>query len=98
MKEVVIQMSDDMFERIMKAESLPDMYGTDIVNAMNCIKRGIVLPDTHGEIKDIDEVLLGIRWKNGHGYKAYMYAKPISDEIATLVPAKRNAKTTEGVI
>lgn len=34
----VVNIDDAMFERIMDAQSVPDMYGTDIVNALNCIK------------------------------------------------------------
>ena len=42
--DVVITVEKDAFDRIKAAKSVPDMYGTDIVNAMNSIKFGEIRP------------------------------------------------------
>jgi hypothetical protein len=77
MKELVIQMSDDMFERIMKAQSTPDMCGTDIVNAMNCIKSGTVLPKGHDRLVEAKAVI------------KTLFAHQTIDDVPTIVEADK---------
>lgn len=39
-KQLIIDIDCDLLNRIHEAKSVPDMYGTDIVNAINAIKLG----------------------------------------------------------
>lgn len=38
--KLIIDIDEEMYKRICKAQSVPDMYGVDIVNALNRIKNG----------------------------------------------------------
>ena len=38
--QLIIDIDDEMYKRICEAQSVPDMYGTDVVNAINRIKTG----------------------------------------------------------
>ena len=55
--EFVINISKEVYENILKAKSVPDMLGIDIVNTINAIKNGIRLPEGHGELKDADVMI-----------------------------------------
>ena len=46
--KLIIDIDEEMYKRICEAQSVPDMYGTDIVNAITRIQNGEVLPDNHG--------------------------------------------------
>ena len=39
--KIVIDIDEEMYKRICEAQSVPDMYGTDVVNALNRIKEGV---------------------------------------------------------
>lgn len=39
--KLVIDIDEEMYKRICEAQSVPDMYGTDIVNALNRIIGGV---------------------------------------------------------
>ena len=39
--KLIINIDGEMYKRICEARSVPDMHGTDVVNAINRIKRGI---------------------------------------------------------
>lgn len=39
--KLIIDIDEEMYKRICGAQSAPDMYGTDVVNAINRIKKGI---------------------------------------------------------
>lgn len=41
---IVIDISKEVYEHILKAKSVPDMLGIDIVNTMNAVKNGTPLP------------------------------------------------------
>ena len=38
--KLLIDIDEAMYKRICEAQSVPDMYGTDVVNAINRIKKG----------------------------------------------------------
>lgn len=38
--KLIIDVDEAMYKRICEAQSVPDMYGTDVVNAINRIKKG----------------------------------------------------------
>ena len=38
--KLIIDIDEEMYKRICEAQSVPDMYGTDVVNAINKIKHG----------------------------------------------------------
>lgn len=50
--ELLINIDEDMYKRICEAQSVPDMYGTDIVNALNSIREGM----PHEEIPKDDAI------------------------------------------
>jgi hypothetical protein len=52
MKALLIEISEDLFERICQASSVPDMQGIDIVNAINAIKNGTPLDTIKAEITE----------------------------------------------
>lgn len=39
--KLIIDVDDETYKRICEAPSIPDMYGTDIVNALNSIIGGV---------------------------------------------------------
>ncbi len=54
--KVVIELTRSEYERICAAKSVPDMFGTDIVNGMIAIQNGMPLPKGHGKLIDADDV------------------------------------------
>lgn len=50
--KLMIDIDEDMYKRICEAQSVPDMYGTDIVNALNRIREGV----PHEEIPKDDAI------------------------------------------
>lgn len=89
MAEVVIKLSDELVEAI-RSPANNWSCGNPVID--KAIKEGIVLPKGHGALKDIDTVLLDLRWWDGRGYDVYMYAEPIVNKIPPLVPADENKK------
>jgi hypothetical protein len=51
-KILVIEVSEELFERICQASSVPDMQGIDIVNAINAIKNSTPLDTIKAEINE----------------------------------------------
>lgn len=39
--KLIIDIDEEIYKRICEAQSVPDMYGTDIVNALNSIIGGV---------------------------------------------------------
>lgn len=44
--QLMINISKEVYEHILKAKSVPDVLGIDIVNAINAVKNGTPLNDT----------------------------------------------------
>ena len=42
--ELVIKIPKELYKRIQSAKSVPDLSGTDIVNAITSMRTGILLP------------------------------------------------------
>jgi len=40
--KLIIDIDDELYKRICEAQSVPDMCGTDVVNAINRIKEGTI--------------------------------------------------------
>ena len=59
--ELVIKIPEEVYEHILKAKSVPDVLGIDIVNTVNVVKNGTVLPKGHGRIADMDEAIKCIK-------------------------------------
>lgn len=59
--QIVIDTSKEVYEHILKAKSVPDMLGIDIVNIINAVKTGTPLPEGHGRIADMDEAIKCIK-------------------------------------
>ena len=55
--QVLINLDDETYNRIKDARSVPDMYGTDIVNGLNAIKYDKVYYTPTGEQIPEDELL-----------------------------------------
>ena len=54
--QIVIDIPENLFNRINKANSISDIEGIDIVNSINCIRNGTLLPKGHGRLKDADKI------------------------------------------
>ena len=54
--ELLIKIDESILKRVCNSQSVPDMLGTDIVNALNAIKNGISLPKGHGSLKDLGDL------------------------------------------
>lgn len=69
--KIVINISKEVYEHILKAKSVPELLGIDIVNTINAVKNGILLPK-HVDLFDKDEILRFLKcpkyencdWKN----------------------------------
>ena len=46
--KLIIDIDENLYNRIQTTKSVPDLCGTDIVNAITRIQNGEVLPDNHG--------------------------------------------------
>jgi len=55
--ELIIKIPKEVYEHILKAKSVPDMLGIDIVNTINAVKNGTPLPKGHGALKDTDKII-----------------------------------------
>jgi hypothetical protein len=55
--ELVIKIPEEVYEHILKAKSVPDVLGIDIVNTINAVKNGKPLPKGHGRILDEKDIL-----------------------------------------
>lgn len=47
--KLIIDIDENLYNRIQTTKSVPDLCGTDIVNAITRIQNGEVLPDNHGD-------------------------------------------------
>ncbi len=52
MTEIVIKLTDEDYEEIKQALSVPDIKGITILHAISAIKNGKVLPKGHGGLVD----------------------------------------------
>ena len=50
--KIVINISKEVYARILKAKSVPELLGIDIVNTINAVKDGTLLPKGHGDLID----------------------------------------------
>ena len=53
--ELVIKIPEEVYEHILKAKSVPDVLGIDMVNTINAVKNGTPLPKGHGRLIDARE-------------------------------------------
>ena len=56
--KIVIEISKDTYEHILKAKSVPEILGIDIVNTVNVVKNGTPLPKGHGRLIDEKRISL----------------------------------------
>lgn len=71
--ELVIKIPEVVYEHILKAKSVSDMLGVDIVNTINAVANGVPLPKGHGNLIDTKEFIKAINdWAdNIDNYGAY---------------------------
>lgn len=101
MKEIVIEIRDEVYERLLKPNEPMDY--TTAMNVRYAIKNGKVLPKGHGELKDTNEILAKTYvmqkdlesnndriWAiNKPKYKALAYANRFILDAPTLVEADK---------
>lgn len=73
----VIDIDEEVYERILKAKSIPDLLGTDIVNVVNAVKNGKPLQNNKSNVPKLKpcpfcgtEVKMQKKplWHGNHGY------------------------------
>ena len=71
--ELIIKIPEVVYEHILKAKSVPDMLGVDIVNTINAVANGVPLPKGHGNLIDTKEFIKAVNdWAdNIDNYEAY---------------------------
>ena len=52
--ELIIKLQEEVHEHILKAKSVPDVLGVDIVNTINAVKNGTLLPKGCKRLVDVD--------------------------------------------
>lgn len=50
--QIVIDISKEVYNHVLKAKSIPDMLGIDILNVINAVKNGTPLPKEYGRLVD----------------------------------------------
>ena len=64
MTEIVIKLMDEEYNNIKEALSTPDINGVTIVNAIQTIKNGRVLPKGHGDLIDRSKLECDSDWSD----------------------------------
>ena len=49
--QIIISISEEVYEHILNAKSVPDLLGIDIVNTVNAVKNGAPLPNVLSELQ-----------------------------------------------
>ena len=55
--DLIIKIPKEVYKHILKAKSVPDVLGIDMVNTINAVKNGIIIHEGHGKIVDANHVL-----------------------------------------
>ncbi len=64
--KLIIEISKDSYEHILKAKSVPEILGIDIVNTVNAVKYGTSLDNIIDEIKaEIENLPTGVKLTDG---------------------------------
>jgi hypothetical protein len=79
--KLIIEIDKDLFERIHQSSSVPDMQGTDIVNAINVIKNGTPLDDVKAEIEKLNPVDYGSMFS----YESHNGARDMQGDILDIL-------------
>ena len=84
--ELIIKIPKEVYEHILKAKSVPDVLGIDIVNTINAVKNGTSIPKGHGRLIDADAF---IKQESCCGYIEDMDIDYFKQNVPTIIEADK---------